>query len=654
MNAPSLSSKGLHAVESRPPRSTSHKPWTLAAALAGALVAAHRPARAQSASGWALGRYEPATAGDAFFVNEHPWYNRTRLVSFGLTSDFARNPLVIRAPNAAPQVVIDNMLTLHAHGAIALFDRVAISVSMPVSLLQTAGAASGASATGLSAYTASPAPGDPRLGLRARIFGHSDEDPVSLHIGGQIFIGFIPWSGDEHWVTDEALRGRLTLTLAGRVGPLRHTFSTGYHFRRRTELARTVMDGDLFLSAGLALAALDDRLHVGPEFWINLVPGSFGVANTDATINAEATLGIAYTLANVVELGVAGGPGLTGSAGTPTFRGLFRLAYRPGRAEPAPSPADGDGDGVVDHEDQCPTEAAGARPDASRPGCPAPRTDHDEDGIFDDVDLCPDEPVGRTPDPGRPGCALPDQDEDGVADTIDACRDAHQGEHPDPERPGCPDGDEDGDGVRDHEDACRARAQGPTPDPERPGCPAPDTDGDTVGDPVDRCVDRPGIPSADPAQRGCPTALLSFDGAQLRLAAPVEFAADGERLTPASLGRLTEVAAAISALPVDIVFEIQVHVDAATARARPALAQRRAAVIHRALVERGVAASRIEARGLSAERPLVDERGLRGPALSSARARNRRVEFVARTPASRTPPSPSTTSAPAASPSPEP
>jgi OOP family OmpA-OmpF porin len=617
------------------PHAPSPRARRAALAALAMLFAALTPSAAsgQSVSGFALNRYEPATVGDYFFANEYPWYSRTRRVAFGITADFARNPLVVRAPMTSPQVVTDNMLVLHAHGAVAFLDRAAITLSMPVSLLQTAGPGSGNAMVGLSAYSAGPAPGDPRLGARVRIFGQSDEDYVSLHVGGQLFLGFIPWSGDEHWVTDEALRGRAYVTTAGRAGPMRYTLSLGYHFRRRTQLPRAVMDGDFFVSAGLALAALDGKLHVGPEFWANIVPGSFGVNNVDATVNAEATLGIAYTIANVVDVGIAGGPGLASSIGTPTFRGLFRVSYTPFSAETAPSaPPDTDGDAVVDSDDQCPTESASPRPDATRPGCPLPRVDTDEDGVFDDIDLCPNAPIGTIRDPGRPGCGLPDADRDGVPDSLDVCRDVPAGDNEDPERPGCADGDDDNDGVRNAADRCRDQPPGATQDPERPGCPAPDSDHDTVPDVSDRCPSQPGIPQSNSEQNGCATSLLSFDGRSLRVSSVILFEVARDRLRRESIPTLEAVAEAIKSLPASVVVEVRAHVDAATAegyRNRAVnLSQRRASEVHRFLIERGVPAARLQQAGADATQPLVPEQGLRGAALERARTANRRIEFV--------------------------
>jgi OOP family OmpA-OmpF porin len=606
--------------------SRSERPHVLAlvATVTLCLRAAEAGAQASTINGWALDRYEPATAGDAFFANEFPWYDDERRFSAGVTLGVARNPLVLRGPGRDPQAVIDDMVTLHAHGAVALLDRVGLTFSLPFSLVQTAGPASATS--GLAAYTGGPLAGDPRVGARVRILGHSDRDRVSLHVGGQLFLGFIPWSGDEHWVTDEVVRGRVSVTLAGRAGPSRYTVSAGFHGRRRTELARVVHDSELFFSAGLALVGLEGRLHVGPECWVAVVPGSFGVAGTDPTVHAEATLGMSYTVANAVSLGIAGGPGLSDAAGTPSFRGLIRLAYAP---TTPPPPVDLDGDTVPDAQDQCPAEPRGPRPDASRAGCPAPALDGDRDGVLDADDRCPAEPRGAQPDPARVGCPMPDGDGDGVADAQDACATVPAGRDEDPARPGCPDGDDDADGVRNALDRCRTSAPGATPDPARAGCPAPDRDRDSVPDPIDRCPEQEGVPQREASAHGCPT-RVSFNGARFSLREPLRFTARDRAIDPRGLGTIDDLARAISLLPIGPrLFLIEGHADdgepAATAVERSA---HRAELVRDALIARGVAASRVQSVGRGTANPLAPTASLSGAARGEARARNRRIEVL--------------------------
>ena len=94
------------------------------------------------------------------------------------------------------------------------------------------------------------------------------------------------------------------------------------------------------------------------------------------------------------------------------------------------------GDGVLDGEDQCPDQAKGDHPDASKPGCPA--GDKDGDGVFDSEDQCVDTAAGALPDPDRKGCPASDRDGDLVPDSVDACPDSPGVPEPDAKKSGCP------------------------------------------------------------------------------------------------------------------------------------------------------------------------------------------------------------------------
>jgi hypothetical protein len=119
---------------------------------------------------------------------------------------------------------------------------------------------------------------------------------------------------------------------------------------------------------------------------------------------------------------------------------------------------DSDGDGLLDSEDQCPTNAG----PSNLGGCP----DRDNDGVRDLDDDCPDQ--------GGPanfrGC--PDSDGDGIRDPEDDCDN-----QPGPSSlGGC--ADSDGDGIRDPDDRCATLnalrpASGITRSDEKPrdGCP---------------------------------------------------------------------------------------------------------------------------------------------------------------------------------------
>jgi outer membrane protein OmpA-like peptidoglycan-associated protein len=252
---------------------------------------------------------------------------------------------------------------------------------------------------------------------------------------------------------------------------------------------------------------------------------------------------------------------------------------------------------------------------------PPPPPDTDRDGVLDRDDLCVNEPAGAHPDPQRRGCPLTDTDHDEVFDNQDQCVTTPAGPHPDPERRGCPDADTDNDMVLDHDDQCRTEHAGIHPDPARPGCPLPDRDHDTIPDPTDHCPDQFGAPNPNPNRNGCPGLVRVEDG-QIRILTPVFFATNRDRILPRSFPVLTAVADALRATPEMRRVAVEGHTDDVGDDARNlALSDRRAASVMQYLVQHGVDATRLESHGYGETRPVL-------PNTSRAnRAANRRVEF---------------------------
>jgi outer membrane protein OmpA-like peptidoglycan-associated protein len=297
----------------------------------------------------------------------------------------------------------------------------------------------------------------------------------------------------------------------------------------------------------------------------------------------------------------------------------------PWPAAAPPPPADQDSDGVVDADDQCPTQPQGTNPDPTRRGCP--RADDDNDGVFNDEDVCRTQPAGEHPDAARRGCPEGDADGDTVLDSQDQCVNEAQGEHPDPARRGCPDADTDGDGVFNAQDQCRDQAAGANPDPARAGCPIPDRDGDTVLDPQDHCPDQAGAPSPDPNRNGCP-GLVSVTTTNIRITQQINFAVNSDRILPTSNALMQAIADALTASPQIRKVSVEGHTDDAGPDARNlGLSERRAQSVVRWLTSHGIAADRLEAHGFGETRPLQPITGLTARPLADARARNRRVEF---------------------------
>jgi outer membrane protein OmpA-like peptidoglycan-associated protein len=222
-----------------------------------------------------------------------------------------------------------------------------------------------------------------------------------------------------------------------------------------------------------------------------------------------------------------------------------------------------------------------------------PDRDRDRDGVPDKIDRCPDEHQGPN---GKFGCPLRDRDHDGVPDDVDPCPDVHQG----------PDG--------------------------KNGCPPPDVDSDGVCDPwvseaglsdlfasacagSDLCPIVPGTVE----ESGC-VPPLAVEQKTLILKG-VNFETGKAVLLPASLPILDGLAAQLLEAD-DVVLEVSGHTDNQGKRPMNLkLSEARAKSVMEYLIQQGVAAERLTAKGYGPDMPIADNKTAEG------RAENRRVEF---------------------------
>ncbi len=255
---------------------------------------------------------------------------------------------------------------------------------------------------------------------------------------------------------------------------------------------------------------------------------------------------------------------------------------------------DSDGDGVVDKKDACPDQPGLEKFN----GCP----DTDGDGIIDKEDQCPE----LAGDAAHNGC--PDKDGDGVIDPNDKCPNTPGL----PQLQGCP--DKDGDGVADNVDQCPDKA-GPA---ANAGCPWPDQDNDGVADKDDLCPTVPG--PAD--NKGCPK-ITKEEQAQLqKYAKTIYFKTNSAEFTAKTIPVLDAIVVIMKKYPASR-FRIEGHTDSqGPADYNMKLSQRRAEAVRQYLIEHGISADRLEAKGYGETRPIATNRTAAG------RAKNRRVEII--------------------------
>jgi len=236
-------------------------------------------------------------------------------------------------------------------------------------------------------------------------------------------------------------------------------------------------------------------------------------------------------------------------------------------------------------------------------------------------------PAGRCGDEqGTPTLVSPrsgdaDRDHDGVPDRADLCPDVPEDLDNHLDRDGCVDPDNDGDSIPDNVDKCRDAAEDVDEFEDEDGCPDKDNDNDGFEDPADDCPNEPGTAS----RQGCPE--RDYDGVEvtirgLTVTRAIEFDGRTARIRSVSEPLLDTIAKALADHPV-LAMEVAGHTDSRGDESKNmSLSHSRAESVRKALISRGIDASRLTARGYGETRPIESNR------TSQGRAINRRIEFL--------------------------
>lgn len=312
-----------------------------------------------------------------------------------------------------------------------------------------------------------------------------------------------------------------------------------------------------------------------------------------------------------VEVDSVGCPKDSDGDGVPDYLdqcpGTPEAAY--GMIDSVGCPLDTDGDGVPDYLDECPNTPKEAFTMLTSTGCPK---DSDGDGVPDYMDECnntPSQAIGYT---DEKGCLL-DTDGDGIPDYMDECPSSPKEALVDAK--GC-ELDSDGDGVPDWRDECsntRPEAIGHTDDK---GCEL-DTDNDGVADWCDECPTVAGVK----ANKGCPEIKREVRNILKKAMQGIEFETQSATIKKGSYPLLDQIAKIFIDNPTYII-EVQGHTDATgKAEMNMKLSDERAHSVMNYLIEHGVEAERLSAKGFGSEMPIADN------ATKEGRQKNRRVEF---------------------------
>jgi OmpA-OmpF porin, OOP family len=380
-------------------------PAVVAAAFAFATtVAGAGDARAQSARGFAVDRFEPAGGGSDWFSLESLDFRGNWRPAASLVGDFALRPLAIydKAGNRVASLV-DQQAMLHVGAAVVLSGRLRVDLNVPVVLWQDGapGALNGQS----YAPPTSDRLGDVRLGVDLRVFGEAHANATGV-VGVQVFF---PTGHPSAYTSDGALRLWPRFSLAGEAGPLVWAARIGYHYRPTWKCECYTPGSELTGALAVGVRLLPTML-VGPELYAS-TPATGPDLGKPGLSPVEVLLGLHLAVARDWALGLGAAPGLTDGAGSPAWRFVASLQFFPAFAPPVPRAA----------EPLPPLPPPPPPPPAPKPRPPAPPprppvppppppppppTDRDGDGIFDPEDACPDAPGPRHEDPKRNGCPI--------------------------------------------------------------------------------------------------------------------------------------------------------------------------------------------------------------------------------------------------------
>lgn len=571
--------------------------------------------------GFALNQLEPAPAGDTFFGVPSAGVGGHIIPRAMVMFDYAHRPLRFRT-DAGETPIVASQGFLRVDASLALWDRLQLSVDMPFALVQSG---EDPRIPGIDFHPpSSAAVGDLRFGLRGRLAG-GDRDPIQVGLGSYLFL---PTGSTDGYTGEGSVRGRFQALLGGRVGA-----STGFVWSAAggVELRGGSRPHQLVFGAGAGLMIGGDLLQIGPELYgatdlggEPLTAGTSGITATSQT-HLELLGGVKLRVLGGLVFGAAAGPGLSSAAGTPELRAVGTIGWAPAAPAEKPKAAvaarDRDDDGIKDDIDACPDEKGELQSDPAKDGCPP--ADRDKDGVLDVDDACPTLEGQRNVDATKNGCPK-DTDEDGVFDPVDVCPEVKGAASQDPRKNGCP-GDRDSDGVIDVADACPDVAGPKSADAKYNGCPD-DPDGDGIKAAKDACPSEKGPANPDPAQNGCPVLARVIDN-EIVIKQQVQFqvygSSRGETVDPVSNDLMNEIRDVLNQHPEITRVEVQGHTDdSGNDRFNQHLSEERAQAVRQWLLDAGIPASKLVAKGYGYTKPLADNR------IRQGRQQNRRVQFV--------------------------
>lgn len=304
------------------PRARRARRSVVATASVLALAAITSTAAAQSRTGFAVNRFEPAERGSQHFVVDSLDL-RAGSGAAGATFDCAYKPLVVYdATGAERYALVRHQAVVHMGGSVVLAGRLRLGLDVPVALYQD-GESAVVDGVTLSPSTA-PAFGDVRLAADVRLLGEHGE-PLSFAVGVR---GWLPTGLRSQFTSDGSARLAPQVLASGAIDVLVWAARLAIVYRSRDDAyAGRSLGSELFSAAGVGLRTRDGRLVVGPElFAASAFTGGASFLGSRET-PAEWHFGAHYDVLPSLRAGAGIGGGLGHGYGAPVVRGLASLEW---------------------------------------------------------------------------------------------------------------------------------------------------------------------------------------------------------------------------------------------------------------------------------------------------------------------------------------
>ncbi|HPM76548.1 MAG TPA: OmpA family protein [bacterium] len=300
-----------------------------------ALVLVLAPALVRAAEGFNAHLFSPTyfqgrylTFEDAQTMPQYNW-------ALGAYLNYANAPVEVRTDNERSTGILDSLLTADLTGGFSFHEMVNIGLHTPLHLYNRGRSFDDlGDATGATSRQNRTSLGDMRLTGKVRLL---EEGVWPMGVAVMPFITF-PTGDETRMLGEGRVTAGATATYEIDLAWVRMALNGGWHYRGGTRTLQTTVGNGFPFGVGLGRQATE-RLHLTLE-----AHGEAYESDSNdrfAGNPVELVLIGRYDLGDGMRIVAGGGPGLTSGVGSPDFRIMAGLDFRPvERALPPPSTGD--------------------------------------------------------------------------------------------------------------------------------------------------------------------------------------------------------------------------------------------------------------------------------------------------------------------------